>query len=263
MQVRGRYDGLAFDNVVFNNFQRLCGAYRWSNRSGVRSLQWHSFGYPHTPTTNARIQSDLLSYFRYMATGLRRAYPEKSLTANTNLVATGIPISALTSLFDGFLDERGFTGFGRGWLSDAAWEQEVQGAEDIAEAGRALILVAYAKPAGSSELTHLDVQRTVNWVLANYLIVRGGNTYTYVDRLASSYVDLAQYHIPIGRPTSRRYKAQGLQWRDYSAGLVLVNPSSTTPRTANLDGRFTDAFGVVRNQITLGPMNGAILVSKN
>ena len=122
-------------------------------------------------------------------------------------------------------------------------------------------LVPYAVDA-----THLPKQRDIQWILANYLLVKG--TYTYssfissvFDRYRQLNVSLPEYFAQVGHPHSAIYQNQNVYMRDYSNGLTIVNPSFDQSYTVTLPAHtYKDLYGHLITTVTMHPYSGLVLV---
>ncbi len=139
-------------------------------------------------------------------------------------------ISGLFPYIDMMVDERSFTAYGAGPIKDADWENEVTNLEELNQQNKAFFLVnEWNNVPNDESITHAQI----NWSLANYLLVKGSHSYVYIYPLDNgvqgygNFYDRPEYHVAIGSATSARYTYDGVQRRDYSGGMTLVNPSST------------------------------------
>jgi hypothetical protein len=170
---------------------------------------------------------------------------------------------------DVVFDEGGFTSYGTNKLSGSAWQQEVAYLEYLNSQGKAFLVNGIVNAPDDAAVS--DDQ--INWVLANYLLIKGSASYTYIyagDRQGftgspstyGTFYDRPQYHIQIGYPTSKRYAFAGAQLRSYSGGLVLVNPSSTNSVLVPLGQSYRDISGAtVSGTAALPPTSGMVLLN--
>lgn len=251
--LRQGYDGIAVDDFTFTNFEQRCGVYQ--------DGKWTYLGYPQAADeSNGKLTSDMLGWLRYLRRTLKRSNPGATLTVNFSVLASGqAALREILPYVDGVLDEVGFTRTGTGRLTGAQWQAEVNEAELLRAKGKAFVAVAYTP--GPYDLPGLQ-EDEVNWALANYLLVKGAQTYTYVQDLTAGYDDLPEYHVPIGRPISARYQWQGVQARRYSGGLVLVNPSPEEHVYINLTRVFRNMYGRPLAHIVLAPASGIVLLDR-
>lgn len=177
---------------------------------------------------------------------------------------------------DGVMIE-GFSEWGPGnpfALSD--WKLQMNRILGLTNQGKVLLLQSYVDAT--------DVDDRI-FVLANYLLVKGVHSFINMDLgLAPEW--FPEYEIPIGSPVDPLptdidgfLDPSGLDRRDYTNGLVLVNPDTVT-HTLDLGGTYylatpsgggfvpddgdTSAWTVSYtpvNSVTLTPHRGAILLA--
>jgi Hypothetical glycosyl hydrolase family 15 len=254
--------GVAFDDFTFANFEGRCGVYR----NGV----WTSLSYPGREQDSAKYTDDMLHWLWNVRELLRKQFPTKTFAVSMNFRLSGKDkVRLIAPYVDMVFDEGGFTGYGAQDLTDSAWQQEVDALEDLNARGKAFDVNGIVNAASDASVTHAQI----NWVLANYLLVKGLHSYTYIyagDRTGytgspstyGTFYDRPQYHIPIGRPTSSRFQASGVQLRYYSGGLVIVNPSSSHTFTVPLGAPYRDMWGhTYSTTVTLAPATAIVLLN--
>ncbi|MBV9405313.1 MAG: hypothetical protein JO211_08205 [Acidobacteriaceae bacterium] len=64
----------------------------------------------------------------------------------------------------------------------------------------------------------------------------------------------------LGTPTSNRYVWNGLICRNFSGGMVLVNPPGSSTQSVFLPGIYLRTDGTQVNVLSLAPKHGAILI---
>src|ERR1044071_7045776 len=210
------FTGISWDNVDLFN-QNRCGIWR--------DGRW-------IPISNSKA---VLSWAESMYKKFKAQYPEKEIAMNLRYHPLDLQLIPYTDLVT---SEDGFTRYATGFSTDADWEARAKFFEQLDQQGKAFFLIGEV-PAPSHEAV---TPAQINWVLGNYLMVKGkhsyANIYYYdpVKKLQSygGFYDRPEFHAPIGHPTSARYPFQNVQRRDYSNGLVLVNPSSTQSSTVGL-----------------------------
>ena len=253
--------GIAFDDFTFANFENRCGVYR----QGV----WTPLNYPGIWQTSSTYTTDMLVWLRDMSREFRRRFPTKALTVSLAPSVSGLAnLKAVTPYVDMIFDEAGFTRYGTKRLSDGAWREEVAALEYLSAHGKGFDVNGIVNAADNESVT----PAAVDWVLANYLLVKGPASYTYVyagngagftgsPSGYGTFYDRSVYHLPIGVPSSRLYASHGLELRNYSGGLVLVNPASTTSYHLALDRRYLDAERRSITSLVLPPATGIILLA--
>ena len=72
----------------------------------------------------------------------------------------------------------------------------------------------------------------------------------------------SEYEAKIGNPNSEMYFSQNVYWRDYSNGIVVVNPSDTNTYTVKTSAStYADLYGNRVNQtFSLPPHSGMVLI---
>ena len=106
---------------------------------------------------------------------------------------------------------------------------------------------------------------TVSWILANYLLVRGNQTYLSLKSAfdlgkTTERPELAAANVgaPLGEPMQ-----QGSLWtRQYAKGLVIVNPMKTGVASFDLGSIiYTDVYGnTLQGTVPVPPVSGLILI---
>ena len=253
--------GVAFDNFSFTNYENRCGVYE----NGV----WTPLGYPGLNGDNAKLDSDMIGWLQNMRAMLLQQFPGKSLGVNMPPFLSGLAhVEQVAPYIDMVFDEAGFTTWGEANITDSTWQDEVASLQYLNSQGKAFFVNAIVPAPDDAAVT----QAELNWVLANYLLVKGLHSYTYVYAGDSAgytgspsgygtFYDRPEYHIAIGTPTSGMYQWQNVYVRNYSGGLAIVNPSSDLPFTVNLGRPYVDMHGTTYTSVTLGPATGIVLLS--
>ena len=124
------------------------------------------------------------------------------------------------------LDERGFTNWGGGHVTSDEWLGIVKA-------------LRYAQSKGVCSMMNGEVNSPTRdiseaqrlWVIANYLLVKNDCTYMYMEGYSpvggqdyGRLILFPEYKIKIGHGISDIFKTQGVWERNYSGGLVIVNP---------------------------------------
>lgn len=253
--------GVAFDNFAFANVESRCGVYR----HGV----WTPLGYPGRWKENTKLREDVLNWLRIVRTELKQRFPSKTFGVNMNFLAfSPAEVRDVVPYVDMFFDEAGFTAYGRQDLSGTMWKREVDLIEYLNDQRKAVDVNGIVNAANDASVTPTQI----DWVLANYLLVKQARTYTYIyagNRRShtgspsgyGTFFDRPQYHVPIGHPTSGRFTSYGVEMRYYSGGLVLVNPSSWQAFSVPLGAAYRDMFGHTYTAVTLPPTSGIVLLN--
>ena len=253
---------ISVDDFNFTNYAGRCGVHR----NGV----WTRLGYPPRGGDNARFMGDMLTWLADFSSQLKQQFPTVRIDVNTSPSISGLRnVETITPLVDTVFDEAGFTGYGEGALSGSAWLQEIKALEYLNEHGKAVDVNGIVRASSDGAVTHAQI----NWVLANYLLVKGKRTYVYIyagnhrgfaeaPSGYGSFYDRRAYHAPIGYPTSPIVQYHGVYARGYSGGIAIVNPSNTKTETVELGGRYTDLFRRRYQSVTLGPTRAIVLLRR-
>jgi hypothetical protein len=128
------------------------------------------------------------------------------------------------------------------------WETLAGYVERRQAAGTTVILDSYA-----------DAPAARLYGLATVLLLDGGAIALGNDAWTGQGRYWAGYGVALGAPTGARGVWSGVWRRDFSGGVVLVNPPGGTGRSVALGTGFADLDGVVQNQMTLAPGTAAVL----
>ena len=109
-----------------------------------------------------------------------------------------------------------------------------------------------------------EMARMVKYCYASFLLGITGSSDSCWQFNSWGNADGAKGYYPImdttiGSPTNAYYSSQNVYMRDYSAGKVLFNPSSTS-RTVSLGGTYRLLDGTMVSSVTLNAYSGEILL---
>ncbi len=253
-------NGVVFDVFGLTNVSGRCGVYD----HGV----WKPLGYPPIGQDNARIDGDALNWLRTITEAIRARFPGKTIGLNLNIQDAGSRLLEIAPYVDMIFDEAGFTSYGRQNLSADSWRAAFDGLEYLDKVGKAFDVNGIVSAADDQSVT----EDQINWVLGNYLLVKGARSYTYIyagngrgfTGSASGYgtfYDRPQYHVRIGQPTSGPVSSQGVMMRYYAHGLAIVNPSPGQTFRVSLGKDYRDTFGHVYSVVTLLPTSAIVLLT--
>jgi hypothetical protein len=97
--------------------------------------------------------------------------------------------------------------------------------------------------------------------VAGYFLISDGQDGFGNDQ-AGPYSWSKAYDVDLGQPQAGRYSWNNLLRRDFSGGIVLLNPAYSSPVTVTLPGTFQRADGSTLTSITLNGGQGAILIGQ-
>jgi hypothetical protein len=256
------YDAIAADNLNLDNAFGACGFYRngqWVQRytGQDNDPQW---------------EKDMLYWVTQMQAKLHALPHPMALIPNLGIYSSNSTINLASDPIlqqiidhvDGVLDERGFTNYGNGYLTGNDWVNMVQFIQQVQQKNKPYYIL--------DEFPEQPVNRADSlWAISSYLMAKehlSGLFYSGQQQYGS-YLNHPEMNAQIGMPISDMFQDQGVYWRLYSNGVVLVNPSSTQTFTVNLDTVNVDAtadvdlYGQVAGQkITMGPHTGTVLLKK-
>jgi hypothetical protein len=165
-------------------------------------------------------------------------------------------------------DESGYTDYGKTRLTGSAWQTETAALEYLNRHGKGFDVNAIVSAPNDAAVTSIQL----TWALANYLLVRGPTSYTYVyggkglgfggsPSGYGTFVDRPEYHIRIGHPVSGRYVSDGLQVRAYSGGVVIVNATNSASYAIQLGRVYRNMKGHAISSVTLSPATAIVLLA--
>lgn len=249
------YPSVAVDEVyLFNDFRR-CGHYdlaqHWVQQYGGDpgdpkyhrdALKWQILTYRHIHRQSATMQ-------------INRPFDGRT---------TADDMAKLLNATDLVFDEGGFTNYGqaRNVTTPDEWEA-ITGYVDLAQNGHGLCYMTNGEePGATADITPQERQ----WVIGNYLLVKGKCTYMYMTGYQDygGIVHFPEYDVAIGHPSGDRFAAQGIWERKYSGGLTLVNPYDTTAVVTLPRGRWKDVNGApVSSPVSLPRQTALVLLKDN
>jgi len=245
------YNALSADLVYLRNFDGACGIYRDGEWVQLFTGEEEDPAYAEAVVTWASRMSNALH----------------ALPSPRWLVANFPPfdfysdeeITTLTANLDGVLDEAGFTGFGRRInMSGEAWIKKVRNILAIQGQGVAYYSMNYVQ-------SFPPVLEELDWILASYLMAKEHSAYVLVTEVGGiRWPDLAEYQQNVGHPCSPMRFSQNVYVRDYSRGMVVVNPSWSSAYSFTLpDENFFDLHDapILDSTLFLPTVSGKVLLS--
>lgn len=248
------FDAIAADNFDVNNDQQACGV--WESPGVWRNL------YNGTDAAFVAAQVSWLATFRRGLHDLQRP-----LLLVPNFVLGDVPFNsslaeAIASGVDGILDERGFTGWGAGFLSPEDWDNTAAWATMLQETGRAFFAI---NEWGDAPTVPAPVRE---WAVASWLMsnVNASAVFLSCVQCYGNWAWSPEFALPVGSPLGPRTVIPGSAvWlRTFSTGaLSLVNPVLASNATVSLPAgvSFVDAEGTLFvNAVVLPGGSGLTLV---
>jgi len=270
--MRNGFQGISFDNGLIHNAGRDAGHYDTSGHW----VQQYSGRVLNDPTYAAA----QVAAFATIVRAIHVTYPNATITVNEGYnTYTSLALwNMMVPYVDMISDEYAFNNGGSGYLTsdpggDGApnrWLAEMQRYETFQrDQGKGVWFddnlpydVAPYMTDGNTR-ARADIQ----WVLANYLLIKYNHTYLSIGGAQQYGYQLSPQHEyttaqQIGAPTDDFFASQGVYMRDYTNGLAVVNPSAEATFSVSLpSGRYKDLYGhVMTTPLSLAPHNGAVLL---
>ncbi|GAC1354232.1 MAG: hypothetical protein NVS4B11_38420 [Ktedonobacteraceae bacterium] len=249
------YDAIAADNLNLENLFGACGFYK--------NGQWVQ---RYTGETNdQQWRNDILTWVTAMQTALHALPHPLALIPNFSPgpISLNDPVVGnIVTHVDGILDEGGFTNYGDGYLTGTRWLQTIQFIRSVQIQQHKPYYIS--NEFKSDALDHNEVQ----WALASYLMCKEHSSSLFITNIVNNKQNYgadrrySEYGAQIGNPKSEMYLAQNVYWRDYSNGLVVVNPSDTDTYTVKTSAAtYRDLYGNhVSQTFSIPPHSGMVLI---
>ena len=250
------YPMIFVDNFSLQNSASRCGHY---NAQG-QWVQDYS-GASDDPT----YQADVLNWLQYLANAIHAYNPNAIFAINYNPVESGDPPSLYDQVFniaDMVWEEGGFTDWGQRRLSGTEWNEQFAAMSDLAaQTNKAVFINGIAGGINSTSASQIAPDDR-QWVIANYLLVKGSHTYTDVlPNEYGYYIDWPEYHIPIGSAQGPAYQDGSLWLRNFTGGLAIVN-STTQSQNITIPAGYTNTQSQpIQGMIAIAPTDGLILLN--
>lgn len=115
--------------------------------------------------------------------------------------------------------------------------------------------------------TNRRARRDLQWVLANYLLVKYSHTYFWfggVQQYGYPVFEQREEMVDLGKPRGDMRPSQGVYVRFFTKGMALVNPSPTKWFTVSLgNGTYKTLYGQNVNSVTMSPHSGLVLALRH
>ncbi|HEV2339894.1 MAG TPA: putative glycoside hydrolase, partial [Patescibacteria group bacterium] len=261
----GNFQHLDFDNFQMTNggswSGQRCG--HWTGAQGSSTWVQQYSGTNSDPNYRA----NEIKMAQNLQSWLHANYPSVIFAANFSY-DNNYPTDSdsLLSHVDLLFDEQGFSNGNKGppfYFADSTWLAKAQHMLNFINAGHAWQDInQFGTP--FSTLTTADKQ----WALANYLLLKSNASWIYIcgPQEYGTLLIAPEYSAPIGRPLNTMTQSQNVWTRNYSNGLVIVNPSSTQSIAVKVTANhYKDLYGKVisGSTISLGAHTGIVLLSLN
>jgi hypothetical protein len=245
------YDGIGADNLNLQNLFGACGVYK-----NGKWVQLYT-GQVDDPQWIANI----ITWLTQMQQALHSLPHPLALIPNLSLAPLSPDnpqVQQVLNHLDGVLDEGGFTLYSQGYLTNEEWVQRIKFIQSVQAMHKPYYIVNQFPPpsVNSSE---------IQWALASYLMSKENLSALFISTRQDYGRDTRfdEYNAQIGSPLNEMYQGQNVYWRDYTNGIVVVNPNSTQTYTVSFSpgSHYVDLYGNHLGQtITLTPHSGIVLL---
>jgi hypothetical protein len=142
------------------------------------------------------------------------------------------------------------------WRNEATWKKDVDMLVDAGSRGNSVLTITKVW----ATATQAQKDQWYEFSLASFLLGNDGHSYFGFSSSApgGTTADHPQVHTDLGSPLGAYAKVAGVYQREFSAGKVLVNPTTST-YTVSLGGLFFDENGQAVTSITLPAHTGRIV----
>lgn len=252
-----------YKHLDFDNFQMTNGG----NWSGQRCGHWtgapasSTWVAQYTGTQNdPNYRANEIAMARNLQSWLHANYPGVAFAANFSYDnAYPADSDSLMAHVDLLVDEVGFTKDGNVPLTGTTWVAKAQHTWAFISSGHGWQDINRY----SNSFSTLSTAQK-QWAIANYLLLKNSASWIYIGG-SEGYGSLnmvPEYTAQIGSPTDTYHQSQSVYVRNFTNGLALINPSSSTSYTVTLSGTHHDLYGnAVSTQVTLPPASGLVLLN--
>jgi hypothetical protein len=244
------YDAIAFDNFQLDNHYRACGIYR-----NGRWVQLYD-GELRDP----RYTANILAWIHQMYLALHQRAKPIGLIPNyvVDRPLEDPELATLLANVDGILDEEGFGNWSNSYITDEKWALRIAFISQLQKMG-----IAYFSLSGFPTIDRNAIQ----WVLANYLLVKDRDMGVFVAKTDQYGFDpwRPEYGTAIGAPCGPMIRHDNVYMRPYSGGLALVNPSASAGARLRLrdGGALTNVYGeALPATVELPAHSGLVLLKR-
>jgi Hypothetical glycosyl hydrolase family 15 len=140
---------------------------------------------------------------------------------------------------------------GTGYASPAVWATQLQEIKTAEAEGKLFIGITHSSN---------DDERAAVYGYATGLLAANGHSMFSMNADYTNETWFPEYNYAIGDPTgAESVMANGVHWRGFTGGLVLVNPTTST-RTVNLGSTMSGSGVTNVSSVTMGPQSGMVLL---
>jgi len=184
-----------------------------------------------------------------MANGLRDGKAYFTPTLSNQLLTTGMTGGMAEAWIRG--GENPITAY----MKEAQWKQNVDALVDAGAKGSSFCGVTKVWTTG----TQAQKDAWLNYTVASYLLGNDGHSYlAFTYNQGDATADYPLWHVDLGTAKGAYAKIGNVYQRSFSAGRVLVNPTTST-YTVQLGATYHTLAGAAVTSVTLGPNAASIL----
>jgi hypothetical protein len=237
------FDAIAADNYSPYNYEKACGVWR-------TSAVWINL-YNDTLIFDPLYETAMLAWLDFFRIGLHSLTTPLLLIPNFS-IGDYYPFDSPTAIavlngVDGVLDERGFTGWGSGYISANEFANVLGWARSLQAAGKAFYSInEWAQQQLNGTPPPLPPRAVLEYVVASWLMVNDGFSGVFISCVQCyGWKQVApQYLLHIGSPAVPASNATSVWTRAFSAGFAAVNIIGSPNANVSLPaGLFVNAYG--------------------
>lgn len=202
---------------------------------------------------------NMIGWMRYLTDQLNPLGVQVAANIKANSAPNDVVLRMVHSV-NIWLDENGFTHTGKN-ITGNNWQRQFNYLKEIAPVKG---YISINQVAGAVEQT--DAAQ-IEWVIANFLLTRGPQSLLAITPFIDKKAIYQEFHyrpemdVNIGSPVDKAVQQQAAWTRQFTKGMVVVNPSATdTVRISLPKGKWKTISGLIKqNAIQLAPASGFVL----
>ena len=136
--------------------------------------------------------------------------------------------------------------------TDSGWAGELDQLQDAQAAGKIFLPITYAPTTDVRDMRFARASFLLGW--------DGSSTSALIYDVSGTDPWSSEWTASIGTPTGARFQVASGAWRrNFSGGVVLVNPSASASATVDLGGPYAMPDGSTVTSVTLDAASGLVL----
>ena len=187
---------------------------------------------------------------------IKMAIGNKLLIVNTHYSNTGYIVFSDGLMYEAFCHSN-WQPFG-GYYPE--WQKVLEKMKMISSSGK----IYLAQSGILTDASKSQTIKTAKYCYSMFLLGVNSNSYFYFSKNYRGVTYFPEWDVDLGSPIEDYHARAGtpLFEREYSKGLVLINPSSESVQI-NLGGEYKNLDGVITETIALGSHEGEILLKRS